>query len=60
MSEDMSVNPESGNTVNTIETAEQTIAESEAAIAETDAAIAANKQEFAAEFGDTPIDEFNK
>jgi hypothetical protein len=46
-------------TVNTIETAEQTIAESEAAIAETDAAIAANQQEFAAEFGDTPLDEFD-
>jgi hypothetical protein len=40
-------------------TVEQTIAESEAAIAETNAAIAANQKEFAAEFGDTPLDEFD-
>ncbi len=51
MSEDTSVNPESGN-VNTIEMDER-------AIAETVAAIAANRREFAAEFGDTPIDEFD-
>jgi hypothetical protein len=38
--------------VNTIETAEQ-------ALAETDAAIAANREEFAAEFGDVPLDEFD-
>jgi hypothetical protein len=40
-------------------TVEQTIAESEAAIAETNAAITANQKEFAAEFGDTPLDEFD-
>ena len=61
MAEDVSVNTESV-TVNTIETAEQIIAESdrraEQIIAESDAAIAAN-QEFTAEFGDTPIDEFD-
>jgi hypothetical protein len=61
MAEDVSVNTESV-TVNTIETAEQIIAESdrraERIIAESDAAIAAN-QEFTAEFGDTPIDEFD-
>jgi hypothetical protein len=39
-------------TVNTIESAEQ-------AIAESDAAIAANRKEFAAEFGDVPLDEFD-
>ncbi len=53
MSEDTSVNPESGNTVNTIEMDMQ-------AIAETDAAIAANQKEFAAEFGDTNLDEFDE
>jgi hypothetical protein len=52
MSEDTSVNPESGNTVNTIEMAER-------AIAESDAAIEANRKEFAAEFGDTNLDEFD-
>jgi hypothetical protein len=51
MSEDTSVNPESGN-VNTIEMDER-------AIAETDAAIAANQREFEAEFGDTNRDEFD-
>jgi hypothetical protein len=40
-------------------TVEQTIAESKAAIAETNAAIAAHQKEFAAEFGDTPLDEFD-
>jgi len=40
-------------------TVEQTIAESEAAIAETNATIAAHQKEFAAEFGDTPLDEFD-
>ena len=40
-------------------TVEQTIAESEAVIAETNAAIAAHQKEFAAEFGDTPLDEFD-
>ena len=40
--------------VNTVETVEQTIAASEAAIAASEAAI-----EFTAEFGDTPIDEFD-
>jgi hypothetical protein len=43
---------ESVNTVNPIQTPEQTIAES-------DAVIAASQKEFAAEFGDTPIDEFD-
>ena len=56
MSEDTFVN------VNTIKTAEQIIAESdrraEQIIAESDAAIAASR-EFTAEFGDTPIDEFD-
>jgi hypothetical protein len=52
MSEDTSVNPESGNTVNTIKMAER-------AIAESDAAIEANRREFAAEFGDTNLDEFD-
>jgi hypothetical protein len=59
MSEDVSVNPES---VNPIETAEQVIAESdrraEQVIAESDAAIKAS-EEFVAEFGDTPVDEFD-
>ena len=50
VSEDMSVN--NVTTVNTNEMAEQ-------AIAETDAAIAANQKEFTAEFGDTPLDEFD-
>jgi hypothetical protein len=48
--------------VNPIESVEQTIAESEAAIAESEAAIAAsdaNRKEFAVEFGDTPLDEFD-
>jgi hypothetical protein len=45
--------------VNNVETVEQTIAASEAAIAATNAAIADNQREFAAEFGDTPIDEFD-
>jgi hypothetical protein len=47
--------------VNTVETVEQTIAASEAAIAASEAAIAASDAaiEFAAEFGDTPIDEFD-
>jgi hypothetical protein len=40
------------NTVNTIEMAER-------AIAESDAAIEANRKEFAAEFGDTNLDEFD-
>jgi hypothetical protein len=44
--------------VNTVETVEQTIAEAEAAIAKSDAAIVANQKEFAAEFGDVPLDEF--
>jgi hypothetical protein len=52
MSEDTTVNPESITTAEAIEMAEQ-------AIAESDAAIAANR-EFAAEFGDTPLDEFDK
>jgi hypothetical protein len=60
VSADTSVKPV--NSVNTIETAEQVIAESdrraEQVLAESEAAIAAN-QEFAAEFGDTPIDEFD-
>jgi hypothetical protein len=55
MSEDVSVN--------TVETAERIIAESdrraEQIIAESDAAIKAS-QEFADEFGDTPIDEFDE
>jgi hypothetical protein len=50
VSADTSVNPV--NSVNTIEMAER-------AIAETDAAIAANQKEFTAEFGDTPLDEFD-
>jgi hypothetical protein len=54
VSEDASVNP--------IETAEQIIAESDRRakqiIAESEAAIEASK-EFVAEFGDTPIDEFD-
>jgi hypothetical protein len=61
MAEDVSV-----NSVNTVETVEQTIAASEAAIAEskaviaeTDAAFAANQKEFEAEFGDTNLDEFD-
>ena len=48
--------------VNPIESVEQTIAESEAAIAASEAAIAAsdaNRKEFAAEFGDTNLDEFD-
>jgi hypothetical protein len=55
--------------VNPVESVEQTIAESEAAIAESEAAIAAseaaiaasdaNRKEFTAEFGDTPLDEFD-
>jgi hypothetical protein len=45
--------------VNTVETVEQTIAASEAAIAESDALIEANRKEFAAEFGDTNLDEFD-
>ena len=40
-------------------TVEKTIAESEAVIAETNAAIAAHQKEFAVEFGDTPLDEFD-
>ncbi len=61
----MSVNAvESVITVNTIETAEQIIAESdrraEQIIAESDAAIVASQKEFADEFGDTPIDEFDE
>jgi hypothetical protein len=63
MSEDMSVNPESGNTVEmAIRTTEAAIAESDAAIAASEAAIAtseANRREFTDEFGDTPIDEFD-
>jgi hypothetical protein len=50
MAEDVSVN--AVESVNTVETAER-------ALAETDAAIAANREEFAAEFGDTPVDEFD-
>jgi hypothetical protein len=53
MSEDTSVNTE---------TVEQTIAASKAAIAASEAAIAASdasQKEFADEFGDTPIDEFD-
>jgi hypothetical protein len=48
--------------VNPVESVEQTIAESEAAIAASEAAIAAsdaNRKEFTAEFGDTPLDEFD-
>ncbi len=48
--------------VKPIESVEQTIAESEAAIAASEAAIAAsdaNRKEFAVEFGDTPLDEFD-
>jgi hypothetical protein len=52
MAEANSVNPVESVPVNTIETAEQ-------ALAETDAAIAANREEFAAEFGDVPLDEFD-
>jgi hypothetical protein len=66
MSEDTSVNLVESVTVNSVETVEQTIAESEATIAEseaaiakTDAAIADNQREFVAEFGDTPVDEFD-
>jgi hypothetical protein len=50
MAEANSVNPI--NSVNTIETAEQVIAESDAAIKAS--------QEFVAEFGDTPLDEFDE
>jgi hypothetical protein len=50
MAEDVSVN--AVESVNTVETAEK-------ALAETDAAIAANREEFAAEFGDVPLDEFD-
>jgi hypothetical protein len=60
MAEDVSVN--AVESVNTVETVEQTIAALEAAIAATEAAIAAsdaNQREFADEFGDTPIDEFD-
>jgi hypothetical protein len=61
MSEDTSVNPVEA--VNSIETAERVIAESdrraEQIIADSDAAIEASQKEFAAEFGDTPIDEFD-
>jgi hypothetical protein len=46
------VNPESITTDEAIEMAEK-------AIAESDVAIVANQQEFAAEFGDTPLDEFD-
>jgi hypothetical protein len=60
VSADTSVKPV--NSVNTIKTAEQVIAESdrkaEQVLAESEAAIEAN-QEFAAEFGDTPLDEFD-
>jgi hypothetical protein len=55
VSEDTSVttvNPESITTDEAIEMAEK-------AIAESDATIVANQQEFAAEFGDTPLDEFD-
>jgi hypothetical protein len=52
MSEDVSV-----NTVNTIETAEQIIAESDR---RAEQIIAASQKEFADEFGDTPIDEFDE
>jgi hypothetical protein len=54
MSEDNNV-----ESVKPVDTVEQTIAESEAAIAETNAAIAAHQKEFAVEFGDTPLDEFD-
>jgi hypothetical protein len=61
MSEDTSVNPVEA--VNSIETAERVIAESdrraEQIIADSDAAIDASQKEFAAEFGDTPLDEFD-
>jgi hypothetical protein len=46
------VNPESITTDEAIEMAEK-------AIAESDATIAAKQQEFTAEFGDTPLDEFD-
>jgi hypothetical protein len=46
------VNPESITTDEAIEMAEK-------AIAESDVTIAANQQEFTAEFGDTPLDEFD-
>jgi hypothetical protein len=63
MSEDTSVNPVGSVNVNSIETAKQVIAESdrraEQIIAESDAAIAASQKEFAAQFGDTPLDEFD-
>ncbi len=53
MSEDTSVNPV--GSVNTIEMAEQVIAESDRRAER----IIADSQEFAAEFGDTPLDEFD-
>ncbi len=51
MAEDVSV-----NAVNTIETAEQIIAESDR---RAEQIIAASQKEFADEFGDTPLDEFD-
>jgi hypothetical protein len=54
MSEDNNV-----ESVKPVDTVERTIAESEAAIAETNATIAAHQKEFAVEFGDTPLDEFD-
>jgi hypothetical protein len=55
-------NMSEASSVNTVETAEQVIAESDRradrVLAESEAAIAAS-QEFAAEFGDTPLDEFD-
>jgi hypothetical protein len=53
MAEDVSVNE--ANSVNTIEMAEQVIAESDRRAER----IIADSQEFAAEFGDTPLDEFD-
>jgi lysophospholipase L1-like esterase len=59
---DSNVSEDTIESVNTIETAKQVIAESdrraEQVIADSDAAIKAS-QEFVAEFGDTPLDEFD-
>ncbi len=60
MAEDVSVNAVNlveSVTINTIETAEQIIAESDR---RAEQIIAASQKEFADEFGDTPIDEFDE
>ena len=56
MSEDTSVTTVNSESITTDEAIEM----AEKAIAESDATIEANQQEFAAEFGDTPLDEFDE